>query len=124
MNMSRLFFISGITRLLWKYIYPERFTVLVTCDSNGGLVTSSKDVYASHDDLFKAIRVRSVSSRQKDSDDEERLLSRDLRAKLSRSLNNFYIFGAAHIVVALVATGVWVYIVVVVSQSLTPRVWR
>lgn len=124
MNMSRLFFISGITRLLWKYIYPERFTVLVTCDSNGGLVTSSKDVYASHDDLFKAIRVRSVSSRQKDSDDEERLLSRDLRAKLSRSLNNFYIFGAAQIVVALVATGVWVYIVVVVSQSLTPRVWR
>ena len=30
MNVTRLFFIAGLTRLLWKFIYPERFTVLIT----------------------------------------------------------------------------------------------
>ena len=122
MNVARVFFIGGTTRLLWRYIYPERFTVLVTCDSNGALVTTSKGTFASHNDLIKAIQVRSFSSQHKCDKSQERHLSKDLRSKLSRSLKNFYIIGAAEIVVSLVAIGVWVYIIVMVSQSLTPRV--
>lgn len=124
MNVARVFFTSGLTRLLWKYIYPERFTVLVTCDSNGGLVTNSKGTSGSHDDLIKAIKLRSSSSRQTLQNEELRHLSKDLRAKFSRSLNIFYITGTAQIAASFVACGAWVYIVVVVSQSLTPRVWK
>lgn len=125
MNVTRLFFVAGLTRLLWKYIYPERFTVLVTCDSTGGLVTTSRETFASHDDLIKAIQVKSFSSRIKDGDGEEdRHLSKDLRAKLARSLYNYYITGAGFIAISFFACGVWVYVIVIVSQSLTPRVFR
>ena len=124
MNVARVLFTSGLTRLLWKYIYPERFTVLVTCDSNGGLVTNSKGTFGSHDDLLKAIKLRSSSSRQTLQNEELRQLSKDLRAKFSRSLNNFYIVGTTQIAASFLACGAWVYIVVVISQSLTPRVWK
>lgn len=125
MNATRLFFIAGLTRLMWKFIYPNRFTVLATCDSSGGLVTTSNRRVVSHDDLIKAIQVRSFSSRQKgDEDEESRNLSKELRAKFDRSLNNYYITGAIFITISLLACGVWVYVVVVVSQSLTPRVFR
>eukprot|EP00804_Cyclotella_cryptica_P023510 CCRYP_012162-RA/>CCRYP_012162-RA protein AED:0.10 eAED:0.10 QI:1559/1/1/1/0.75/0.4/5/1441/846 len=122
MNIARVFFFSGVTRLLWKYIYPDRFTVLVTCDSRGKLVTTSGGS-GSHDDLVNAIQVRSFSSRTT-VEDSKSPLAKDLRAKLSRSLKNFYIAGAFQLVLSFVANGAWIYVVVVVSQSLTPRIWR
>ena len=123
MNVARLFFVSGITRLLWKYIYPERFTVLVTCKSNGSLVTTSTGIFALHNDLAKSIRRKSISSQQR-VNEEERNISKELRAKLSRSLKRFYVTGAAEICASFVACGIWVYIVLMVTQTLTPRIWR
>ena len=123
MNVARLLFVSGITRLFWKFIYPERFTVLITCNSNGSLVTTSTGLFASHNGLVKSIQKRSLSSQQR-SNEEERRISKELRAKLSRSLRRFSITGAVETITSFAVCGIWVYIVFMVSQTLTPKIWR
>jgi hypothetical protein len=124
MNATRLFFVAGLTRLLWKYIYPQRFTVLVTCDSNGGLVTAPKGSDASHDDLIKAIQVRSFTAQQSSNNEEDGLLSKELREKFDRSLSNYYMTGTVMITISFIACCIWVYVLILVSRSLTPRIWR
>jgi len=118
MNIARVSFFSGITRLLWKHIYPERFTVLATCDSAGFLVTSSSKVSGkSHEDLINAIQTRSKAV------DNNHTLSRELHTKLDRCLRNFYLTGFALLLGSLVANGVWLYALGVTSQSFTPYIW-
>ena len=125
MNIARVFFFSGLTRLLWKRIYPDRFTVLVTCDSEGAVVTASRTSGASHEDLISAIQIRSSFPNHKVYDGENlEELSKELHAKLGRILRNFYITGASFLMGSLVFNGIWIYLVVVTSQSLTPRFWK
>lgn len=119
MNIARVFFFAGTTRLLWKYIYPDRFTVLVTCDSNGRVVVSSG---SSHENLINAIQIRSFSSRLKDEGNQSQV-SKELSEKLSRSVRNFYVAGVAMLVLSFAANAAWIYLVVMISQTLTPRVW-
>ena len=118
MNIARVSFFSGITRLLWKQIYPERFTVSATCDSEGSLVTSSKVSGTSHEDLINAIQTRGSKS------DDNHMLSKTLHAKLDQCLRNFYVTGVALLLGSLLANGVWIYALTVTSQNLTPRIWQ
>ncbi|KAL7456485.1 hypothetical protein ACHAWC_007981, partial [Mediolabrus comicus] len=59
MNIARVLFFAGLTRLLWKQIHPERFTVVATCNSDGALVTSKHVSGNSHQDLILAIQTQS-----------------------------------------------------------------
>ncbi|KAL7541319.1 hypothetical protein ACHAXR_010802 [Thalassiosira sp. AJA248-18] len=120
MNIARVSFFSGITRLLWKHIYPERFTVSATCDSEGSLVTSSNISGTSHEDLINAIQTRSSINRGLNRRD----LSKELRTKLDNCLRNFHATGLALLLGSLLANGVWIYALAVTSQTLTPHVWR
>jgi len=125
MNMSRVFFLSGVTRLLWKWIYPDRFTVHATCDGDGKLIT--KIGGKSHQDLITTIQIQSSISKQRNEDDENsgnEDAAKELRAKLGHSLKRFYRSGFVYLAGSLVTNGMWIYLVVVMSQSLTPRVWR
>eukprot|EP00580_Thalassiosira_gravida_P018621 CAMPEP_0201663870 /NCGR_PEP_ID=MMETSP0494-20130426/5522_1 /ASSEMBLY_ACC=CAM_ASM_000839 /TAXON_ID=420259 /ORGANISM="Thalassiosira gravida, Strain GMp14c1" /LENGTH=991 /DNA_ID=CAMNT_0048142543 /DNA_START=479 /DNA_END=3451 /DNA_ORIENTATION=+ len=104
MNVARVTFFSGITRLLWKYIYPERFTLLATCDSDGSLVTTSSKVSGtSHEDLISAIQTRSKA----DASVNTQELSRELHAKLRNCLRSFYTTGVALLLGSVFANGVW-----------------
>lgn len=119
MNIARVSFFSGITRLLWKHIYPERFTVSATCDSEGSLVTTSSKVSGtSHKDLINAIQTSSKTG----GDASRRNLSRELHAKLDRCLRSFYATGVALLLGSLLANGVWIAALAVTSQTLTPHV--
>lgn len=118
MNIARVSFFSGITRLLWKQIYPERFTVSATCDSEGSLVTSSKVSGTSHEDLINAIQTRGSKS------DNNHMLSKTLHAKLDQCLRNFYVTGVALLLGSLLANGVWIYALTVTSQNLAPHIWH
>ena len=117
MNIARISFFSGITRLLWKQIYPDRFTVSATCDSGGSLVTSSNVSGPSHKDLIVAIQTNSKGAQNSE-------LSREFRAKLNRCLRNFFATGIALLIVSAFANGVWIYALTVTSQPLIPYVWQ
>ena len=118
MNIARVSFFSGVTRLLWKHIYPQRFTVLATCDMEGSLV--SKISGTSHADLINAIQTRSKVT----GDRVSRELSKKLHAKLDRGLRSFYVTGVLLLLGSLLANGAWIYALFVTSQSLTPHVWQ
>jgi len=120
MNVARVSFFSGITRLLWKHIYPERFTVSATCDSGGSLVTSSKVSGTSHEDLMNAIQTSSKTA----GDSTRHQLSRELHSKLDHALRSFYVTGVIFLLGSVLANGVWMYALAVTSQTLTPHVWR
>jgi hypothetical protein len=117
MNIARISFFSGLTRLLWKQIYPDRFTLLATCDSEGSLVTSSKVSGPTHENLIIAIQTRSKGA-------ESSELSREFRAKLNRCLRTFLATGIALLLVSALANGLWLYALAVTSQSLIPHVWQ
>ena len=117
MNIARVSFFSGMTRLLWKYIYPERFTVFATCNSDGLLVTSAKVSGTSHDDLINSIQTRSKAGVKNE-------LSKELHIKLDRCLRSFYVNGVILLLGSCVANGVWIYALVVTSQSMTPHIWQ
>ena len=117
MNVAQVSFISGITRLLWKHVYPEMFTVMATCDSKGSLVPRSKISGASHEGLIHAIQTRSIPDGS--ADDGE--LSKELHAKLRRCLRNFSVTGITLLMVSLCANGLWIYALTVTSQTLTPQ---
>ena len=122
MNIARVFFFSGVTRLLWKWIYPNRFTVLATCDSEGKLVT--RITGTSHQDLITAIQIQTSPPYPKVGESESpQDISKELCSKLGRSLHNFYISGLVLVVGSLFVNGAWVYLVIVTSQSLTPNVF-
>ena len=112
--------LSGITRLLWKQIYPERFTVSATCDSEGSLVTPSKISGTSHEGLINAIQTRSKA----DGVANNRELSKELHAKLQSCLRSFYATGVSLLLGSLLANGVWIYALAVTSQTLTPNIWQ
>jgi hypothetical protein len=116
MNIARVSFFSGVTRLLWKQIYPDRFTVMATCDSKGSLVTASKVNAISHEDLINAIQSKSK--------DVDREVTRELHAKLNRCLRNFFVSGAVFLLGSAVANAIWICALYFVSQSLTPYVWQ
>lgn len=117
MNIARTLFFSGITRLLWKQIYPDRLTVSATCNSEGSLVTSSKVKGTSRENLIVAIQTRSKG-------EENSELSREFRAKLKRCLRNFFATGILLLIFSALANGVWIYALLVTSQSLVPHVWQ
>ena len=117
MNIARITFFSGLTRLLWRQIYPGRFTVSATCDSDGAIVTSSNARGSSHKDFIIAIQAKSKGT-------EDNQLSREFHSKLSRCLRNFYTTGIVLLLVSVLANGVWIYALLVTSQSLIPHVWR
>ncbi|KAL9190088.1 hypothetical protein ACHAXT_007299 [Thalassiosira profunda] len=119
MNIARVSFFSGVTRLLWKHIYPDRFSVSATCDSRGTLVAPPKISGTSHEDLINAIQTRSGVTDATGQD-----LSKELHAKLKRCLRNFYRTGMALLFGSLVANAAWIYALAVTSQTLTPAVWR
>lgn len=121
MNVARVSFFSGITRLLWKYLYPEQFTVSVTCNSEGTLVApSSKIGGTSHADLIGAIQTQSQPGRN----GTDQYLTKELHAKLARCVKNYYATGGILLLGSLVANGIWIYALVVTTQTLTPNVWR
>lgn len=111
MNMARVMFFSGITRLLWKRLHPARFTMLATCDLNGSLVTSSKISGKSHQDLVNAIQIRSKAGP----------VAKELGARLRSCVRNFYITGAGLLLGSIVANGVWIYALTLSTQTLTPH---
>ncbi|KAL7551655.1 hypothetical protein ACHAWF_014838 [Thalassiosira exigua] len=120
MNVARVTFFSGVTRLLWKHIYPEQFTVSVTCDAVGTLVTPSKINGSTHEDIISAIQNRSSTN----CDVGCHNLSKELHAKLKRCLRSFYIIGVALLLGSILANGAWIYALAVTSQTLIPHVWR
>lgn len=115
MNIARVLFFSSITRLLWKHIYPTRFTILVTCDSGGLLVAPPGTRGSSHGDLMNAIQYGS------DADDST---YHEIHAKLKACLRNFYLSGCARLFGSILANGVWIYALAVTSQALTPHFWK
>ena len=42
LNVSRLTFIEGLTRILWESLHPGSFTVWATCDESGNTITKKK----------------------------------------------------------------------------------
>ncbi len=127
MNIARVLFFAGLTRVLWKQIHPERFTVVATCNSDGALVTSSHVSGNSHHDLMLAIQTKSNRSLDDEADDEETSqdeLSATLNAKLDRCTRNFYRVGVALLVASFAVNVVWLSFVFLTSRSLVPRVWQ
>ena len=118
MNAARVFLFSGLTRVLWKYLYPDRFTVLASCDSGGSLITSSSGRRGSrHENILRAIQTR--TSKRND-DDTSITLSR----KVDSCLRQFYARGLALVLASLLANAAWIYIVSVAAQPLRPSIWR
>ena len=117
MNIARVLFFSGVTRLLWKHIYPDRFTVLATCDSQGSLVTASKVNGVSHEDLVHAIQSKSKSG-------ADREVTKELHDKLNRCIRNFFATGIVMLLCSVVAMGGWISSLFFVSHSLTPSAWQ
>ena len=116
MNIARVAFFSGVTRLLWKHLYPDRFAVWTTCDSKGSLVTASKVHGVSHEDLIHAI--------QSKSNGVDRQTTKELHDKLNRCLRNFFATGIAMLLGSAVANGGWICALFFVSHSVTPHVWQ
>jgi hypothetical protein len=116
MNIARVSFFSGVTRLLWKHIYPDRFTILATCDSEGSLITASKVNGVSHEDLINAIQSKSNGA--------DREITKELHAKLNRCLRNFFATGVVLLLGSAVVNGMWMCALFFVSHSLTPSVWQ
>lgn len=116
MNIARISFFSAVTRLLWKQIYPDRFTLLATCDSKGSLVTTSKVNGVSHEDLIHAIQSKSNGA--------DREITKELHDKLNRCLRNFFATGIVSLLGSAVASGGCVCALLFVSHSLTPSVWQ
>ncbi|KAK1744421.1 hypothetical protein QTG54_004954 [Skeletonema marinoi] len=121
MNIARVLFFAGLTRILWKQIHPERFTVVATCNSDGALVTSTHVSGNSHQDLMLAIQTKSNKSQDEATSHNE--LSATLNAKLDRCIRNFYRVGVALLVASIVVNMMWLSFVLLISRSLTPRVW-
>ena len=126
MNIARVLFFAGLTRILWKQIHPERFTVVATCNSDGALVTSTHVSGNSHQDLMLAIQTKSSNKKSHDetTSSSHHELSATLNAKLDRCIRNFYRVGAALLVASFVVNVTWISFVVMTSRSLTPRVWQ
>ncbi|KAL7499784.1 hypothetical protein ACHAWT_007898 [Skeletonema menzelii] len=122
MNIARVLFFAGLTRILWKQIHPERFTVVATCNSDGALVTSSHVSGNSHHDLMLAIQTKSNKSPDETASQHE--LSTALNAKLNRCIRNFYRVGTALLVASFLFNVLWLSFVLLTSRSLTPRVWQ
>eukprot|EP00986_Skeletonema_menzelii_P012157 scaffold6547_cov144-Skeletonema_menzelii.AAC.2 len=122
MNIARVLFFAGLTRILWKQIHPERFTVVATCNSDGALVTSSHVSGNSHHDLMLAIQTK--SNKSQDETASQRELSTALNAKLNRCIRNFYRVGTALLVASFLFNVLWLSFVLLTSRSLTPRVWQ
>jgi hypothetical protein len=122
MNVARVLFFAGLTRVLWKQIHPERFTVVATCNSDGALVTSKRVSGDSHQDLMLAIQSKSNKSEDETTSHHE--LSATLNAKLDRCIRNFYRVGVALVISSLVVNVTWLTFVMLTSRSLTPRVWQ
>ncbi|KAL7434649.1 hypothetical protein ACHAXM_004243 [Skeletonema potamos] len=122
MNIARVLFFAGLTRVLWKRIHPERFTVMATCNSDGELVTSKRVSGDSHQDLMLAIQTKSNTSRDEPTSHHE--LSATLHAKLDRCIRNFYRVGVALLVASFIVNLAWLTFVMLTSRSLTPRLWQ
>ena len=121
MNMERILFFSGVTRLLWRHICPDQFTLLATCDSDGILVTqSSAGRSVCHEGILNAIQTGTNGSKGAN----DNVLARELHSKLKRCIRQFYIEGCAYILASFVAIGLWIYIIVVTAQPLRPSIWR
>ena len=118
MNAARVFFFSGLSRVLWKHLYPDRFTVLASCDSGGSLITYSSGRRGSrHENILRAIKTRTFEGTSKGT-------SGTLRRKVDSCLRQFYTRGFALVLASLVANAAWIYILSVAAQPLRPSIWR
>ena len=39
MNSSRVIFVNGLAKVIWRRLHPGTFTVWATCDENGAIIT-------------------------------------------------------------------------------------
>jgi hypothetical protein len=42
LNVSRITFVDGLARMLWKHLHPGSFTVYATCDESGAIIIKDK----------------------------------------------------------------------------------
>ena len=126
MNIARVLFFAGLTRILWKHIHPNRFTVLTTCNSDGALVAPAYAKGESQHDLMLAIQTKSNAAFDDDEDEttSQHELSAALNEKLDHCIRSFYRVGTALLIASFAVNITWLTFVLLTSRSLTPRVWQ
>jgi len=101
-NGSRIGFVNGLSRLLWRRLHPDRFTVLTTCKVDGTLIT-----------------VEHTCSGKDDSNDYEHAVL--IRREINRNMLRFQAKGLGMVVCAVFANITWIWALTMVNASSTPE---
>ena len=113
MNASRLGFVDGLSRVLWKSLHPGTFTVWATCDVDGKLLpsgtTSTKNMILSNEVESEFGTETTVTEEM--SIAKSAYLSDEIRDQIQKSSMIFQMGGIGMMVVSLLLNVPWILVV-------------
>ena len=105
LNITRIAFMNGLARVIWKHLHPGTFTVLATCDTTGNVITQNSnedvDVHVSKNDKGNNVDMPSASTR----------LTFSIQNKIRWNAFIFRSVGVIMIFISLALNAVWILLV-------------
>eukprot|EP00586_Coscinodiscus_wailesii_P015898 CAMPEP_0172506782 /NCGR_PEP_ID=MMETSP1066-20121228/198223_1 /TAXON_ID=671091 /ORGANISM="Coscinodiscus wailesii, Strain CCMP2513" /LENGTH=816 /DNA_ID=CAMNT_0013283975 /DNA_START=430 /DNA_END=2880 /DNA_ORIENTATION=+ len=124
LNASRAGIIEGLTRIRWRHLHPELFTVRSTCRTDGTFVdptTNSAVGFWHHGGSGMVGASRDGNDDEEEEEEEE--MSTLLKTRLANDIiPRFECTGYAILIVALLFNLPWIYGLLVVDYSIAPSV--
>lgn len=126
LNASRIFFIDGLARVLWKRLHPGTFTVWATCDESGVFISqSSRFTQWEHGDKREN---ENDSDESRDGGGDKRLLfpsksirmTSNIRNEIDRHAWYFKVGGWFMMVGALLVNIPWILLMIHGSDEMRP----
>lgn len=111
LNISRLGFVDGLARVLWKSLHPGAFTVRATCDEKGKFMETSTllhiekfSVDTNHDKQSQLIRFNG-----------------EIKKQIDWNSFVFRMSGAIMMIIALSLNAVWILLILKIPDATRPK---
>lgn len=104
MNSSRIIFVNGLAKVIWRRLHPGTFTVWATCDETGAIITQLE----SDDKNEEGLHLDNNSNRKSIPAN----LVRDIKTTIERNSFKFRLGGFAAMFLAALMNLSWFLLVI------------
>ena len=106
MNASRVSFIDGLSRVLWRHLHPGGFTVWANCDASGEIIQQN------------AVEHRKANMDQMNEQQMTQSLSGYIKQQLDWNSLKFRMVGVLIVLGSISINGIWIGVLFRVNDDL------
>ena len=107
LNLSRVLFIDGLSRVLWRHLHPGGFTFWANCSINGEIITQEKGFYCEERKYHN-----------NNGEKHGKKLDKIIKKQIHRNSLKFKMTGFMMILGSISMNGIWIAILLRVNDDL------